>query len=241
MKLDLIKQTNDLCEAIGGVILNHIPIAILIAAVSYDVSKSIPSKPSKQPVEPVEPLVSLSPRITSGSEQEELIRLIEAIFGSYGLPKGIGSTIAMYESKLNPKAVSKTGCRGLFQFCKNTARTYGLEDREDPIASTIAAAELMLDNARKLKKKGIELTNVNLYLSHMIGSKGITLLYHKLKGRNLNRRDRRTLRKVLKPNWVPSMGHLYYRVSTVNAMRFYSHIETHFNKIYREVNHNYNV
>jgi hypothetical protein len=235
IKLDLIERTNNLCEAIGGLILDHTTVAvgatILVSAVSCDINNSFHTE---RPVERIELPIPPLPK----SEQEELLSLIESIFSSYGLPEGIGSTMAYYESRLNPKAVSKTGCLGLFQFCKGTARAYGLENREDPIASTIAAAELMLDNAHRLEKEGIELTNVNLYLSHMLGSTGTTLLHRKLEGRNLNRKDRRTLRRVLKPNWYKAMGHLNHRVSTTNVVRFYAHVTNLFNNIYKEVNHN---
>ena len=58
--------------------------------------------------------------------------------------------LAIVESALNPKARSKSGATGLWQFMYPTANEYGLnvtsyvDERQDPLKSTIAACEYFL-------------------------------------------------------------------------------------------------
>ncbi len=59
--------------------------------------------------------------------------------------------LAVIESALNPTARSRVGATGLWQFMYHTSRMFGLEansyvdDRSDPILSTIAACEYLRD------------------------------------------------------------------------------------------------
>ena len=59
--------------------------------------------------------------------------------------------LAIVESALNPSAGSKAGAKGLWQFMYGTGKVYGLkvssivDDRFDPIKSTIAACEHLTD------------------------------------------------------------------------------------------------
>ncbi len=67
-----------------------------------------------------------------------------------GLPQEL-KYVAVVESLLNHNAQSKSGARGLWQFMPATGRQYGLEktkdidQRVDPMLSTIAALEYMSD------------------------------------------------------------------------------------------------
>ena len=75
---------------------------------------------------------------------------IEEIFESYGLPTEL-KYMAVIESALNPRAVSRVGATGMWQFMYGTARMYDLtinsyvDERCDPIKSTHAAALFMKD------------------------------------------------------------------------------------------------
>jgi membrane-bound lytic murein transglycosylase D len=77
--------------------------------------------------------------------------IIEDIFDSYELPTEL-KYMAVIESALNPTAVNRrSGATGLWQFMYSTGRMYGLtinslvDEREDPIRSTHAAAKYIKD------------------------------------------------------------------------------------------------
>lgn len=77
--------------------------------------------------------------------------LFEEIFDEYGLPKEL-KAMAVIESALNPRAVSRARAKGMWQFMYNTGKMYGLEmtsyvdERLDPLTSCRAAAQLLKDN-----------------------------------------------------------------------------------------------
>ncbi|MDO5760096.1 MAG: transglycosylase SLT domain-containing protein, partial [Bacteroidota bacterium] len=76
--------------------------------------------------------------------------IFENILDSYGVPTDL-KYLVVIESAFNPKAVSKAGATGLWQFMYATGRVYDLrensivDDRCDPIKSTIAAARFLSD------------------------------------------------------------------------------------------------
>lgn len=76
--------------------------------------------------------------------------LFEEIFDEYDLPKEL-KAMAVIESALKPKAVSRARARGMWQFIYTTAKKYGLQmtsfvdERYDPIASCRAAAQYLKD------------------------------------------------------------------------------------------------
>ena len=72
--------------------------------------------------------------------------IFESQLDKYNLPFEL-KYLAIVESALNPRAKSKSGARGLWQFMYPTGKQYGLnvtsyiDDRLDPLKSTIAACE----------------------------------------------------------------------------------------------------
>lgn len=77
--------------------------------------------------------------------------MFEEVFDYYGLPKEL-KAMAIIESALNPTAVSRVGARGMWQFMYRTALQYNLkinsfvDERQDPLASTHAAAKYLRDS-----------------------------------------------------------------------------------------------
>ena len=76
--------------------------------------------------------------------------IFENILDAYGVPSDL-KYLVVIESAFNPKAVSRAGATGLWQFMYATGRTYDLrvnsivDDRCDPIKSTVAAAKYLKD------------------------------------------------------------------------------------------------
>ncbi len=76
--------------------------------------------------------------------------LFEEIFDLYGVPYEI-KYLSVIESALNPRAVSRVGAVGAWQFMYSTGKAYGLtinslvDQRRDPIAATHAAAKFLAD------------------------------------------------------------------------------------------------
>ncbi|MDY6863893.1 MAG: LysM peptidoglycan-binding domain-containing protein [Thermodesulfobacteriota bacterium] len=88
--------------------------------------------------------------IGSMQRGEKYLPLIEKIFIKKGLPCDM-AYMALVESGFNPRAVSRARAKGLWQLMKGTARRYDLkvnryiDERYDPVKSTIAASEYLMD------------------------------------------------------------------------------------------------
>ena len=76
--------------------------------------------------------------------------MFEEIFDLYGLPFEL-KYLAVIESALNPRARSRVGATGIWQFMLATGRLYKLQvntfvdERRDPVAATHAAAKYLKD------------------------------------------------------------------------------------------------
>ncbi len=76
--------------------------------------------------------------------------IMEEILDSYGLPLEL-KYLSVIESALNPRATSRAGAVGLWQFIYSTGKMYDLEissmvdERRDPIKATHAACQFLKD------------------------------------------------------------------------------------------------
>ena len=77
--------------------------------------------------------------------------IFDEILNKYGMPEEL-KAMAVIESVMNPRAVSRAGAKGMWQFMYATAKMYGLhidsfvDERLDPVKSAEAAAQYLKDS-----------------------------------------------------------------------------------------------
>lgn len=99
--------------------------------------------------------------IRSGAYIEE----IQKVFTSHGLPVDL-SYLPHVESSFNPRAYSRFGAAGIWQFTHSTGKrfmsvNYTVDERWDPIRASHAAAKLLKSNYRKLGSWPLAITAYN--------------------------------------------------------------------------------
>jgi len=91
--------------------------------------------------------------------------LMEAIFKKEGMPLEL-TRLPFVESSFNIKAKSKVGASGIWQFMRSTAKLFikltpALDERNDPIRATEAAAKLLRGNYESLRSWPLAVTAYN--------------------------------------------------------------------------------
>jgi len=99
--------------------------------------------------------------IRSGAYIDEIKR----VFTSHGLPVDL-SYLPHVESSFNPRAYSRFGAAGIWQFTHSTGKrfmtvNYTVDERWDPIRASHAAAKLLKSNYRKLGSWPLAITAYN--------------------------------------------------------------------------------
>lgn len=109
----------------------------------------------------------LSDRYFQGLEESyKYLEEIRVEFKQLGLPKEL-AYLPHVESSFNYKAYSKVGAVGIWQFMGPTARLYKLkrnyliDERRDPLISTLAAAKLLRDNNKRFNSWPLAITAYN--------------------------------------------------------------------------------
>jgi peptidoglycan lytic transglycosylase D len=100
---------------------------------------------------------------------------IKNIFLSYGLPEDL-VYLPHVESSYNPKAYSKFGAAGIWQFLRGAGKRlmtvgYAVDERWDPIPSSRAAAQLLKHAYEKFKNWPLAITAYNHGISGMLRAK----------------------------------------------------------------------
>ena len=124
------------------------------------------------------------------------------------------------ESMYGRWMLSHTGAKGWWMFTDATAKQYNLKYPMQLRESARATIELAQDNIRYLKKYGIEITIENVYLAHMIGALGESLVLKVKSGKNLTESEEAIFDKVISSNMTKeNFKKFYSRDSSGKAIR----------------------
>lgn len=118
---------------------------------------------------------------------------IKQVFRERGLPPEL-TILPHVESSFNPRAYSSAGAAGIWQFTRGTGRRfmkidYIVDERMDPFAATVAAAQLLKLNYETTGTWPLALTAYNHGAASMrratkqLGTTDITTIVRKYKGR----------------------------------------------------------
>lgn len=125
--------------------------------------------------------------IRSGAYIDE----IKKIFLSHGLPEEL-IFLPHVESSFNLKAYSKFGASGIWQFTRSTGKRfltigYTLDERQDPLLSSRAAAKFLKENHKKLKSWPLAITAYNHGVAGVLRAKrklgGYETIFQKYRSR----------------------------------------------------------
>jgi len=120
-------------------------------------------------------------------------KYIHEVFSERGLPTEL-SLLPHVESSFNPKAYSKVGAAGLWQFTRSTGRRYLrvdhiVDERMDPYKATKAAASLLAHNYAVTGTWPLAITSYNHGAAgmrravHILGTTDIATIIRRYKGR----------------------------------------------------------
>lgn len=152
--LDLLENIENDVDLDTAVLLSNIPDSVYIERLQK--MNSFISLPYNNIIRNY--IITYTERIAKQSEtmlglSKYYMPIIEEIFDQYDLPLEL-KAMAIIESALNPRAVSRVKAKGMWQFMYSTAIRYGLlinsyvDERLDPIKSCHAAARYLQDAYR---------------------------------------------------------------------------------------------
>ena len=105
-------------------------------------------------------------RFIQGLERSYMyLDTIVSILREYGVPERL-KYLPHVESSFDPEAYSRVGAAGMWQFMRSTGKyfmqvDYSIDERLDPIRSTVAAARLLKQNYSQLQSWALAITAYN--------------------------------------------------------------------------------
>ena len=176
---------------------------------------------------PLEPLPDEKLR-----RKNRIERYAETVFQEeYDLPEGLATAMLRFESRTGDLMLSPTGCKGWYQFCSRTARSYNLNNPHDLVEATDKAAELASDNRSSLNILKLNTSAFHIYLSHVIGPGNSKTLMVARRGGTVTKKARAKLVRAMRPNWYKkTMGKRPADIAIASS-KFYSFFRKKFNKL----------
>ena len=145
---------------------------------------------------------------------------IRRLFSERGLPPQLTS-LPHVESSYNPKAYSRVGAAGLWQFTRSTGRLFlrvdhVVDERMDPHKATVAAARLLEANYRELGSWPLAITAYNHGVGGMrravrkLGTDDIAVIVERYQGRTFGFASRNFYAEFLAAAEVDSNAERYF-------------------------------
>jgi TP901 family phage tail tape measure protein len=136
---------------------------------------------------PTLPVVGLpKPKVMTVTDKGAITDIIRQTAKKYSISEEDFLRFAAIETgnKFDPRAYNKgSKAKGLFQFVPIASKQYGITGREfDAKVNTDAAARMYINNAKQMKKKGIETSAANMYLAHQQGVGGLNQIVRASRG-----------------------------------------------------------
>jgi membrane-bound lytic murein transglycosylase D len=160
---------------------------------------------------------------------------IDGVLAERGMPAELG-ILPHVESSFNPEAYSSAGAAGIWQFTRSTGRRYlnvdyVVDERMDPFAATVAAAQLLEHNHQLVGTWPLALTAYNHGAASMrravkqLGTTDVTTIVRNYKGRTFGFASRNFYLSFLAALEVSSNPERYFGPLTYNQPVQYTEIK----------------
>ncbi len=151
---------------------------------------------------------------------------IERVLKDHGVPKELVA-LPHVESSFNPRAYSRVGAAGIWQFTRSTGRLYMrvdhvVDERMNPHRATVGAARLLRDNHRRVQSWPLAITSYNHGVAGVeravrkLGTRDIGVISRKYNGRTFGFASRNFYAEFLAASAIhrnpePHFGKVHYK------------------------------
>jgi len=161
---------------------------------------------------------------------------IERVLEDHGVPSELVA-LPHVESSYNPRAYSRVGAAGIWQFTRSTGRRYlrvdhVVDERMDPFKSSVGAARLLRDNHRQLESWPLAITAYNHGVAGVaravrkLGTRDIGSIVRDYRSRTFGFASRNFYAEFLAAAEIEREAELYFGVLQADAPVEYTIVET---------------
>jgi len=161
---------------------------------------------------------------------------IERVLEKHGVPRELVA-LPHVESSYNPRAYSRVGAAGIWQFTRSTGRRYlrvdhVVDERMDPFKASDGAARLLRDNHRRLESWPLAITAYNHGVGGMaravrkLGTRDIGSIARRYRSRTFGFASRNFYSEFLAASEIEQESELYFGVVQPDAPVEYTIVET---------------
>jgi len=161
---------------------------------------------------------------------------IERVLEEHGVPRELVA-LPHVESSYNPRAYSRVGAAGIWQFTRSTGRLYlrvdhVVDERMDPFKASVGAARLLRDNHRRLESWPLAITAYNHGVAGMarairkLGTRDIGAIAQRYRSRTFGFASRNFYAEFLAAWEIEQEPELYFGVLQPDTPIEYTIVET---------------